>query len=976
MYKEGIRNLIKITKPFVLLLIFLAMGTSVLEADNCDTPNLVTLLAGRTINVGTVSVCNDEEYLYVKLSTTGGWVLSESHLAVENDFSNIPQTKKGNPKIGLFSLKAAHDQAVTVYTYMISLEEYGYKAEDMLYIAIHADVKLFNQQTGECIQQESAWGEGTEFPGMNWASYFSHTVISDQVNIGVEAGLSIIHITMGTSENIAYIVSFETSSSDTYNISFSQSISPDNGGISLITDFLTQWTTNTSMSWIVNETIIGNKAGIYEITTRATVNETGESALAVNTVNVISEEENPFLNPLGSDPDTISISTQTNVLFTTMLTNSDLKPTMILIEEVDESENLVRVLGELVDDGSSGDLVADDYIYSGTSSIILDTEGILLFRAKANFPGIPYFIFSDINKVYVTRFPTEIRAPDMSKVIPDPNTNTEIISNEILVSFVEGTEAYVIESIINNVGGTIVGTIIGLGYYQIEIPDTGDTTGIYNIIENLKINPVVKTAEPVIIGSIKAVTPNDPSFGAQWGLTKVRADEAWVIARGNAIIAVLDTGVDYDHPDLDGKIIKGRNYMAPLWQIWNWWNPKDDNGHGTHVAGIAAAETNNSMGVAGVSCGSKVLDVKVGDENGFGATSTVAKGIKYAADKGAKIINLSLSWDAPSSSVKSAVDYAVSKGALVVACAGNDNDSLMNYPAAYPNVLSVGNTTLSDNRNYSSNFGSWVNIAAPGTNILSTMPTYNVTFNNAPHNLAQNYDNMSGTSMAAPIVSGAAAVLWSRHPSYTAARIWERLEKTSKPLPGLQLGSGRIDLFEAVFNGSFEIGDLSGWTKTGTASSISSLGPLKPIDRNGHKDKMGYVSTGPSFYLVSSTLSQSFTIQEDVTSIQISFDYNFITEEFPEWVGTIYNDILRITMETPSGDIINLASESVNSSFFVWVYGIDFPDGDNTVGMTDWKSVTINVNVTEGPGAYKIFISDAGDDIYDSVVLIDNIRFK
>jgi subtilisin family serine protease len=256
------------------------------------------------------------------------------------------------------------------------------------------------------------------------------------------------------------------------------------------------------------------------------------------------------------------------------------------------------------------------------------------------------------------------------------------------------------------------------------------------------------------------------------------------------------------------------------------------------------------------------------------------------------------------------------------------------------------------------------------------MPTYNVTMNNPDYNLSQNYDYACGTSMASPMVAGAAAVVWSKNPSWTAAQVEERLEKTAKPLPGLQLGAGRIDLFEAVFNGSFELDDLSEWTKSGTVSSLTSLGPLVPQDRNGHKNRMGYVSTGPSSDYVSSRLSQTFTIQSGVTSIPISFDYNFVTEEYPEWVGTIFDDKLLITLKTPSGNTVELARETVNTSSFTAIGGIDFPGGDNTVGMTGWKPKTVNVPVTEGEGTYEIFIQDAGDDIYDSVVLIDNIRFK
>jgi len=808
---------------------------------------------------------------------------------------------------------------------------------------------------------------------LSWAIQYIQTAIN------VEAGLSGINIPVGSSSNIAYTVNFESNVSNVYNINFSQTFSPTGGGISLSTDFLPAWTSNTTQSWVVNEKITGNSIGTYELVTVAQIVESGQTSQVKTIVNVISGEENPILNPLGSNPDAISISTPTDVFFTTILSGSGLKPIEVFLEEIDGVGNLVRVLGALVDDGTAGDLQSDDYVYSATFNIQSFTEGKISYRAKAFFPGILEPKYSQVHNLHVTSFPTEIDPSDMTKIVPYPEGG-EIFSDEILVSFVEGTDPVTIQTILSSVGGNVVGTILSLGYYQIKIPGTANATGVITAINNLKSFAQVKTVEPVFIRYITEVTPTDSSYNNQWGLPKTRADEAWVIARGNATIAVIDTGVDYNHPDLNDKVIKGKNYLAPWWQFWNWNDPMDDHGHGTHVSGIAAAETNNNTNlqtgnIAGVSWGSKILAVKVCDGNGFCSDSAIPKAIKYAADEGSKVINLSLGSYTFSQAEQDSVNYATSKGALVIAAAGNDNCSNLHYPSAYSSAIAVASTDQSDQKSIwtpnqpqctadsGSNFGNWVDIAAPGTGIFSTI-------------LNNNYDYWSGTSMATPFISGAAALVWSRFPSWTASQVRERLERTAKPLTGQQLGAGRLDLFEALFNGSFETGDLLGWTVSGTASSISSLGPINPIDRNGHKNRMGYVSTGPSADYVSSILSQAFTIQSGVTSIPLKFDYNFVTEEYPEWVGTIYNDALFITMQTPSGNIVSLAQESVNSSAFVPVGGIDFPGGDNTVGMTGWKSVTVSVPVSEGPGTYRIFISDAGDDIYDSVVLLDNIRFK
>jgi hypothetical protein len=228
--------------------------------------------------------------------------------------------------------------------------------------------------------------------------------------------------------------------------------------------------------------------------------------------------------------------------------------------------------------------------------------------------------------------------------------------------------------------------------------------------------------------------------------------------------------------------------------------------------------------------------------------------------------------------------------------------------------------------------------------------------------------------MASPLVAGAAAVVLSRAPGLSAVQVVERLKKTAKPLPsGLQLGAGRLDLFEAVFGGGFEDPDLPSWTRTGTAASIAALGPLAPQD--GSK-RMLFVSTGPAGDQVSGQVSQSFTVQPGVTSIPIRFRYTFVSEEYPEFVGTVFNDALRITLLAPNGTQTVLASVSVNSAAFAPISGINFPGGDSTVGWTGWSNVFVTVPVTAGPGTYRIFVTDAGDDIYDTATLVDGIAFK
>ncbi len=284
-------------------------------------------------------------------------------------------------------------------------------------------------------------------------------------------------------------------------------------------------------------------------------------------------------------------------------------------------------------------------------------------------------------------------------------------------------------------------------------------------------------------------TPNDPFYAThQYALPLIRADQAWDLTRGNPnlLVAVLDTGADFTHPDLAGKLVPGWDFVN------NDPDPADDNGHGTHVAGIIAAATHNGEGIAGVAFNTRVLVVKVLNAQGSGFYSTIAQGIVFAADQGARILNLSLRGTVPSNVLADAVAYAQSKGALLVAAAGNDGQNTPVYPAAYPGVLAVAATDWNDQRWSLSNYGDYVDLAAPGVAILSTDWTGGV----GP------YAMRSGTSIAAPHVAGVAALMLAVNPNLTAADLAALLTSTAEDLgdPGRDpyYGYGRLDAARAV----------------------------------------------------------------------------------------------------------------------------------------------------------------------------------
>jgi thermitase len=290
--------------------------------------------------------------------------------------------------------------------------------------------------------------------------------------------------------------------------------------------------------------------------------------------------------------------------------------------------------------------------------------------------------------------------------------------------------------------------------------------------------------------------PNDPYWSKQWGPQKIQADWAWNTTEGSSsvLVAVVDTGIDYNHPDL------AANYL-PLGYNWvsNNADPLDDFGHGTHCAGIIAAVLNNSIGIAGIAQ-VHIMAEKVLDSWGYGYWDWVANGIIHAADEGANIISMSLGGYGDSELVHDAVKYAYNAGVLLVAAAGNDATNMKSYPAAYDEVVAVAATDQYDNTAWFSNYGDWIELAAPGVDVYSTMPTYYVTLNGWGYSM--NYDSLSGTSMACPHVAGVAALIWSRYPSKTRdwVRLWLRYTADDLGAPGFDdnYGYGRVNARKAV----------------------------------------------------------------------------------------------------------------------------------------------------------------------------------
>jgi subtilisin family serine protease len=411
---------------------------------------------------------------------------------------------------------------------------------------------------------------------------------------------------------------------------------------------------------------------------------------------------------------------------------------------------------------------------------------------------------------------------------------SDSVPEEILVGFHGGVLPAHVEAVRGGLGAVEIKTIPRIGVRHWMLPPG---LNVAQAMQRLAADPRVRFAEPNWIYSASvpyadnSANPNDPSFIPRAGWTfgyqehlrhdgaisrEIHAEEAWDASPmgTGVVVAVLDTGVDLDHPDLDESLFRdgagniiGRNFVKTTNP------PKDDAGHGTHVAGIIAAEINNfgdrllatraldpslGDGVAGVAPFARIMPIKVLDSSGRGTADWISQGIIWAADNGAQIINMSLGGPF-SQTMQDAVTYAYGKNVLIVVAAGNSSAESSDYPAACAYTLSVVAVDSNDVLASFSNYGWSVDVSAPGVNILST-----VIDGDSPKWVSGAYARMSGTSMASPMAAGVAALIKSKYPAMSAADVGGQLLATAADVaadnPGYEtkLGAGRVDAFGAV----------------------------------------------------------------------------------------------------------------------------------------------------------------------------------
>jgi hypothetical protein len=358
----------------------------------------------------------------------------------------------------------------------------------------------------------------------------------------------------------------------------------------------------------------------------------------------------------------------------------------------------------------------------------------------------------------------------------------------LLVKFKAATPSGAADKLVAAVGAQPAGVVRGLGVRVVTVPSARAAAAL----GALKRSASVAYAERDLVLAPQDQLPSDPSFptgsfaiaGGAWGWTKTHTTQAWDVTKGSpsVVVAVLDTGLKTQGlSDFNGQVVSG----------WNVLNGTTDTGsnagnHGTYVAGVVGLGYGNAAGNVGYCPGCRVMPVQVGTDSGA-YVSDMASGITWAADHGARVENLSWAGATASATLDNAVSYARSKNVVVVAAAGNSNCDCTNYPAASPGVIGVAGTDSADNKQGDSNFGSWVAVAAPESN-MTAWPT----LNGAP-----GYAQVGGTSLASPVVAALAGLLFSANSSLTAAQVEQALEASAVPV-GFTVKYGRVDALAAL----------------------------------------------------------------------------------------------------------------------------------------------------------------------------------
>ncbi len=452
----------------------------------------------------------------------------------------------------------------------------------------------------------------------------------------------------------------------------------------------------------------------------------------------------------------------------------------------------------------------------------------------------------------------------------------------------------------------------------ISVPDNA----LDKIRSAMSKNPVFSFVEPNYLAK-PVYTPNDDRYPDQWHLPDISAPSGWDLSFGDSEvpIAIIDSGVDPDHPDLSNKLMTGHNFIDDTTDT------ADGYGHGTGVAGSSAAMSDNVTGVAGIAWQNPIMPLMVLNSDGTASYSDIAEAITYAVDNGARVMNISLSGSSSSYTLQNAVDYAWNNGAVIVASAGNDSTDTPYYPAACEHAVAVSATDSSSQLAYFSNYGSWIDVCAPGVSILTT-------------NNSGGYGDRSGTSFSSPITAGVVALMVSANPSLSNSQVVQLLQESADDLGergfDTSFGHGKVNVYAAV--------DAAMNAESETDTTAPTVSVSSPDD--------GATVSG------STTISASASDDVGVDYVEFYLDGAFFASDSSSPYSVSWDTT------TASDGSHDIAAEAVDTSGNVGVSSTVTVTVDNTEDTTDTQapSVTMVIDKIGNPKKPKYKVEVQGFD--------------
>lgn len=511
---------------------------------------------------------------------------------------------------------------------------------------------------------------------------------------------------------------------------------------------------------------------------------------------------------------------------------------------------------------------------------------------------------------------------------------SKFVADELLVQFNAGVSTEKAKGLFKSHGATFMDENMPIRVHRIRVPENARD----KVKAALSKNPNVSFAENNYIAE-SGFIPNDIRYSSQWHLPKISAPEGWDITTGSNSepIAIIDSGVDGSHPDLAGKVVTGFNFLTDNTDT------HDVLGHGTAVAGTAAAGSNNITGVAGLAWENPIMPLVVLNSNDYATYSDIAQAITYAVDMGVRVINISIGGSSSSYSLQNAVTYAWNNGAIVFACAHNYSTNSPYYPAACENAIAVSATTASDTLAGFSNFGSWIDISAPGTSIFTTTK-------------GGGYGSWSGTSFSSPLAAGLAALIFSANPQLSNADVVNVIKQNADDLGVLgfdtSFGYGRINVQQSLI----------------AALDIAPQADITPPDAVIISPANGSLVAGSVDVTVSAeddtaVATVELYIDNSLYEISYSEPHRFVwdTTEFTEGNHTLKVIAVDFEGNQATSDTVSVTAQNIvvvpEPDTIAPVTSIDSPRNGATVG----KVVKIKANATDNEAVSMMEIRIDGE---------------